>query len=169
MTTLMPVFSGQAVALMKKILLLLVLALGLTGALSAADFYVAPNGDDSNQGTKGKPFATLARATGFATDQVTHRFFKCGWASGGPAIYDAAFKPEWSLDNGAELSDGWALPDNGVVFSYSIRRKEAGIVRLGPDKQPLWKYIAPDKHDNHSCQPLPGGGFLAGETATNGM
>ncbi len=100
---------------------------------------------------------------------VAHRFFKAGWASGGPAIYDARFKPEWSLENGAELSDGWVLPDNGVVFSYSIRRKEAGIIRLGPDKRQLWKYTAPDNHDNHSCQPLPGGGFLAGETATNGM
>ncbi|MBM3891484.1 MAG: hypothetical protein FJ388_20420, partial [Verrucomicrobia bacterium] len=29
---------------------------------SAADFYVAPNGDDANPGTKAKPFATPARA-----------------------------------------------------------------------------------------------------------
>ena len=100
---------------------------------------------------------------------VKHRFFKAGWASGGPAIYDTEFKTEWSLDDGNELSDGWVLPDNGVVFSYSIRRKEAGIIRLGPDKKQLWKYVAPDKHDNHTSQPLPGGGFLAGETATNGM
>jgi hypothetical protein len=105
----------------------------------------------------------------FAAEPVKHRFFKCGWASGGPAIYDTEFKPEWSLDNGAELTDGWVLPDQGVVFSYSIRGKEAGIIRLGPDKQQVWKYIAPDSHDNHSCQPLPGGGFLAGETARNGM
>ncbi|MEI7945310.1 MAG: hypothetical protein WCJ02_01375 [bacterium] len=111
----------------------------------------------------------LLGASCFAADQVKHRFFKAGWASGGPAIYDAEFKPEWSLENGAELTDGWVLPDNSVVFSYSIRRKEAGIIRLGPDKKQLWKYITPDNHDNHSCQPLPGGGFLAGETATNGM
>jgi hypothetical protein len=104
-----------------------------------------------------------------AEEQVKHRFFKAGWASGGPAIYDAEFKPEWSLANGAELSDGWVLPDNGVVLSYSIRGKEAGVIRLGPDKRQLWKYVAPDNHDNHSCQPLPGGGFLAGETAKDGM
>lgn len=102
-------------------------------------------------------------------DGVQHRFFKCGWASGGPAIYGADFNPEWSLADGDELSDGWVLPDSGVVFSYSRRGKEAGVIRLGPDKKPLWKYVAPDKHDNHSCQPLPGGGFLAGETASNGM
>ena len=112
---------------------------------------------------------TLTTAASSAQEQVKHRFFKAGWASGGPAIYDAEFKPEWSLDNGAELSDGWVLPDNGVVFSYSVRQKEAGIIRLGPDKKQLWKYVAPDGHDNHSCQPLPGGGFLAGETARNGM
>jgi len=111
----------------------------------------------------------LACATCLAGDQVKHRFFKAGWASGGPGIYGEDFKAEWSLENGAELTDGWVLPDNGVVFSYSIRGKEAGVVRLDPDKKPLWKYVAPDNHDNHSCQPLPGGGFLAGETAKDGM
>lgn len=102
-------------------------------------------------------------------DPVRHRFLKSGWVSGGPAIYGAGFKPEWSLESAAESSDGWVLPDRGVVFSYSIRGKEAGIIRLDPAGKQLWKYIAPDNHDNHSCQPLPGGGFLAGETATNGM
>jgi hypothetical protein len=113
--------------------------------------------------------ATIARAADSADEPVKHRFFKCGWASGGPAIFNAAFQPEWSRADGAETSDGWALPDGGVVYSYSLRGKEAGIVRLGPDKRPLWKYVAPDNHDNHSCQPLPGGGFLAGETAKDGM
>jgi hypothetical protein len=102
-------------------------------------------------------------------DAVNHRFFKAGWASGGPAIYDEAFHIEWSLDNRAELSDGWLLGDGGLVLSYSLRGREAGIVRLGPDKQELWKYTARDRHDNHSCQPLPHGGFLAGETAKDGM
>lgn len=102
-------------------------------------------------------------------EPVRHRFLKSGWMSGGPAIYAADFKPEWSLANAAESSDGWVLPDRGVVFSYSIRGKEAGIIRLDPAGKPLWKYLAPDNHDNHSCQPLPGGGFLAGETAPNGM
>jgi hypothetical protein len=104
-----------------------------------------------------------------AQEQVKHRFFRAGWASGGPAIYGPDFKVEWSLDNGAELTDGWVLPDGGIVFSYSQRGKEAGIIRLGPDRKEMWKYIAPDKHDNHACQPLPNGGFLAGETAKDGM
>lgn len=104
-----------------------------------------------------------------AQEQVKHRFFKAGWASGGPAIFSDDFKVEWSVENRAELSDGWVLPDGGVVFSFSKRGQEAGIIRLDADKKELWKYVAPDKHDNHSCQPLPGGGFLAGETAKDGM
>mgnify|MGYP001317784913 CR=1 FL=1 len=120
-------------------------------------------------GWSGILLAALAVSGAWAQEPVKHRFFKCGWASGGPAIYGADFKAEWSLANGDELSDGWVLPDGGVVFSYSVRRKEAGIIRLAPDKTQLWKYTAPDGHDNHTCQPLPGGGFLAGETATNGM
>jgi len=31
-------------------------------AASAAEFYVAPNGDDGNPGTTERPFATLGRA-----------------------------------------------------------------------------------------------------------
>lgn len=104
-----------------------------------------------------------------AEDAVKHRFLKAGWASGGPAIYDAAFHVQWSADSAAELSDGWLLGDGGLVLSYSLRGREAGIIRLGPDKKELWKYTAPDRHDNHSCQPLPQGGFLAGETAKDGM
>jgi len=39
------------------------LGLALSGSPSrAAEFYVAPTGSDANPGTKGKPFATLARA-----------------------------------------------------------------------------------------------------------
>ena len=84
-------------------------------------------------------------------------------------VYDAAFHVQWSADNSAELSDAWLLGDGGLVYSFSLRGREAGIVRLGPDKKQLWKYTAPGRHDNHSCQPLPHGGFLAGETAQDGM
>ncbi len=34
----------------------------LTSTASAADFFVAPHGDDANAGTAEQPFATLARA-----------------------------------------------------------------------------------------------------------
>ena len=48
---------------MKPFTRLLVSALAFTAtAVFAADFYVAPTGDDANPGTQAKPFATLARA-----------------------------------------------------------------------------------------------------------
>jgi hypothetical protein len=97
-----------------------------------------------------------------------HRYLKAGWASGGPTIVGADGKFEWELKRKDELSDAWGLPDGGVVYSFSQRKKAAGIVRLGKDKKEMWVYTTVDKRDNHSCQPLPGGGFLAGETAKNG-
>lgn len=99
-----------------------------------------------------------------------HRFFKCGWNSGGPGIYSEQFQQEWALVNSDELSDGWALPDGGVAFSFSNRKqKTAGVIRLDADKQPLWTYTAPDGSDNHSCQPLPHGGFLLGECGKDAL
>ena len=97
-----------------------------------------------------------------------HRYLKAGWASGGPEIVAADGKVEWTLKRGDELSDAWALADGGVAYSYSKRGKAAGIVRLDKDKKEMWVYTAADKRDNHSCQPLPGGGFLTGETLKSG-
>ena len=48
--------------------LLTVLLLPSFGALHAAEFYVAPNGNDAHPGTKAEPFATLERAR----DAVRH-------------------------------------------------------------------------------------------------
>ena len=41
---------------------ILLLALFALNAAGAADFYVAPNGDDTGPGTLAKPFASLQRA-----------------------------------------------------------------------------------------------------------
>ncbi|MBT3198622.1 MAG: hypothetical protein HN350_01780 [Phycisphaerales bacterium] len=103
-----------------------------------------------------------------AEKPVTHRYLKAGWASGGPAILAADGKFEWQLKRKDELSDAWVLADGGVAYSYSRRGKAAGIVRLDKDKKEMWTYTAVDKRDNHSCQPLPGGGFLTGETLKSG-
>jgi hypothetical protein len=51
----------QATTLAARIILS-VLGLLLAQPVIAADFYVAPNGDDANPGTKAKPFASLERA-----------------------------------------------------------------------------------------------------------
>ena len=94
----------------------------------------------------------------------SHTFFACGWKSGGPAIYNAGFEKQWQLESPDELSDGWVLPDGGMVYSFSKRKeKKAGVVRLDKKKKVLWTYTAPNGNDNHSCQPLPHGGFLLGE------
>ncbi|WP_372847116.1 hypothetical protein [Pontiella sp.] len=93
-----------------------------------------------------------------------HPFFAAGWKSGGPAIYDAAFKKQWQLESADELTDGWVLPDGGIVYSFSKRKEGiAGVVRLDPEKNKRWEYRVAPGHDNHSCQPLPHGGFLLGE------
>ena len=102
-------------------------------------------------------------------DPVSHRFGKAGWKSGSIAIIDAAGKVEWKLKCDDETSDVWFLPDGGVVYSFSRRGKsQAGIIRLKRDKTMAWEYYVPKGCDNHSCQPLPHGGFLLGETAPDG-
>ncbi len=99
-----------------------------------------------------------------------HPFFTAGWNSGGPALYDASFEKNWQLESRDEFSDGWVLPDGGIVYSFSKRKQKiAGVIRLDKNKKEVWIYTAPDNHDNHSCQPLPHGGFLLGECATDGL
>ncbi len=53
----------------------------VTVAATAADFYVAPNGNDTNPGTQAKPFATLERAR----DEV--RSSKKSGAAGGVTVW----------------------------------------------------------------------------------
>jgi hypothetical protein len=99
-----------------------------------------------------------------AAEPAAHRLFVCGWNSGGPAIYDATLRKTWSLNVPDEPSDGWVLPGGDVVFSFSKRKEKlAGVIRLDKNRKELWKYTAPNGSDNHSCQPLPHGGFLLGE------
>ena len=102
--------------------------------------------------------------------EENHPFFTAGWNSGGPALFDASFGKTWQLESKDEISDGWVLPDGGIVYSFSKRKqKTAGVIRLDKNKKKVWTYTAPDNHDNHSCQPLPHGGFLLGECAADGL
>ncbi|MCD6393375.1 MAG: hypothetical protein J7M40_07700 [Planctomycetes bacterium] len=59
------------------------------------------------------------------------------------------------------LKAGWKSGSVAII-------DEAGMVRLAPDKTKAWEYYVPKGRDNHSCQPLPHGGFLVGETAPDG-
>ena len=70
-----------------------------------------------------------------AVSAEKHPFFVCGWSSGGPAVYDESFEPVWHFESDDEISDGWVLPDGGVVYSFSRRKQGvAGVVRLGADR-----------------------------------
>jgi hypothetical protein len=105
-----------------------------------------------------------------AAESVEHSFFVCGWKSGGPALYDEQFQKTWGLSSMDELTDGWVLSDGGVVYSFSKRKQKiAGVIRLDANKNKVWEYQVPQGHDNHSCQPLPHGGFLLGETSLDAL
>jgi hypothetical protein len=53
---------------MKRVGILLALLLAPLSALHAAEFHVAPRGNDAHPGTKAKPFATLERAQSAARE-----------------------------------------------------------------------------------------------------
>ena len=59
---------------------LLLLPLGSLHGAVAADFYVAPDGDDANPGTAEKPFATLARARNAVREKVAVGLTAVGWS-----------------------------------------------------------------------------------------
>ncbi len=101
--------------------------------------------------------------------ETAHRFMRAGWKSGGVEVFDKNGNTEWLYADDGELSDAWILPDGGAVFSFSRRKEdEAGVARLDNRQQLVWEYRVQKGRDNHSCQPLPHGGFLVGETAPDG-
>ena len=112
---------------------------------------------------------SLLPCVAHAGSKTTHRWLKAGWKSDGPAIIGHDGKIEQHLKQSDELSDAWHLSDGGVVFSFSQRKtKSAGIVRLDRNFEEMWVYTCSAGRDNHSCQPLPGGCFLAGESSKDG-
>ena len=115
--------------------------------------------------------ATMQLALGrSSTPETAHSFFSAGWKSGGPALYDKTFTKTWQLESDDEISDGWKLPDGGIIYSFSKRKEGiAGVIRLDADKNKLWEYQVQKGSDNHSCQPLPHGGFLLGECAKDAL
>jgi len=101
---------------------------------------------------------------------VKHRFLLAGWKSGAVEVFDKSDKTVWAVPSSDEMSDAWALPDGGAVYSFSRRKSgEAGIIRIDKNQKKLWEYRVAEGHDNHSCQPLPHGGFLVGDCAKDGL
>ena len=70
-------------------------------------------------------------------------------------------------DDGGDNWDyyGTLAYDPNNIIDY----EEAGVVRLDKEKNVLWEYRVPKGHDNHSCQPLPHGGFLLGECGKDAL
>jgi hypothetical protein len=91
--------------------------------------------------------------------KITHRFLKSGWKSGSVAIVGHDGKVEWEIKSSAELSDSWLLPNGNVIYSHSD-----GVTLVSQDKKVIWTYNVPSGKETHSCQPLPNGNFVIGET-----
>ena len=94
---------------------------------------------------------------------VRHRFIKSGCNSGSVAIVAPDGSIEWEYPIADETSDAWLLPDGDVVFAY-----KHGVREVRPDKSVAWDFPAPRDAEIHSCQPLPGGLFLVGESHNDG-
>lgn len=102
--------------------------------------------------------------------EVSHRFLRAGWKSGGVEVFAADGQSEWKVPSEDEISDAWMLPDGGMVQSFSRRKEgQAGVIRYDRNQRVLWTHIVEEGRDNHSCQPLPEGGFLLGESAMDGL
>ena len=97
-----------------------------------------------------------------------HSFFKAGWKTEQIRLVDKNGKSKWSSPAPQEPSDAWILKDGSVVHSFSQRHVGSGVIRLDANGKQVWKYTADEGRDNHSCQPLPNGGFLTGEASTEG-
>lgn len=103
-----------------------------------------------------------------ASVQAQHRLLVSGCGYDEVAVYAADGTKEWSFAEKNEADDAWLLPNNDVVMAYKY-----GIRIIRPD----WKSgkggdilkdrPTPNKGETHSCQPLPGGGFLIGESFNN--
>ena len=95
--------------------------------------------------------------------KVAHRFLKCGCGGQSVAIVGKDGAIEWEYKTGDECSDAWMLPGGNIIYSF-----KKGVRELKPDKSTVWEYLAPIGAEVHSCQPLPEGRFLLGESYNDG-
>jgi hypothetical protein len=97
--------------------------------------------------------------------QAQHRLLVSGCNYDEVAVYAADGTQEWVFAEKNEADDAWLLPNNDVIMAYKYGVR---IVRpdwkSGKDGEILKDRSTPNKGETHSCQPLPGGGFLIGES-----
>lgn len=93
-----------------------------------------------------------------------HRFLM--GVSGGErvTIVDETGAVEWNVDVTGETNDVALLPSGNVCFAF-----QTGAREVTPDEQVVWEYNVEAGGENHSCQPLDGGGFLIGESHAGGV
>jgi Mal s 1 allergenic protein-like len=95
---------------------------------------------------------------------VAHRFLK-GFSGGGSvAIVGRDGTIEWEMPVAEhEANDAWLLPGGNVLFGF-----KTGCREVNPAKQVLWEFRAAGGAETHSCQPLPDGNILVGESRADG-
>ncbi len=97
--------------------------------------------------------------------QAQHRLLVSGCGYGEVAVYAKDGTKEWSMVEKNEADDAWLLPNTAMVMAYKY-----GMRVIRPDWESgsggtvLKDRPTPDGGETHSCQPLPGGGFLIGES-----
>src|SRR5688500_17654923 len=99
-----------------------------------------------------------------STGPVAHRFLK-GFSGGGAvAIVGQDGKIEWELPVAErEANDAWLMPSGNVLFAF-----KTGCREVNRAKQTVWEFRAAAGAETHSCQPLPDGNILAGESHPDG-
>jgi hypothetical protein len=99
-----------------------------------------------------------------STGPVSHRFLK-GFSGGGSvAIVGKNGEIEWEIAVAEhEANDAWLVPGGNVLFAF-----KSGCREVNPAKQTVWEFRSAAGAETHSCQPLPDGNILVGESRADG-
>lgn len=97
--------------------------------------------------------------------QPVRKLLISGCGLGYVAIVDTAGKTYWRMPQAEETDDSWLLPDGHILLAY-----KHGVRELVPDlasgqgAKVVWERPTPEGGETHSCQPLPEGRILVGES-----
>ena len=125
----------------------------LVAGLKAADFYVSPTGNDTNPGTKGKPFATLPRARDAVREQKQHKPARnyTVWLRGG--VYALSETLVFSLEDSAaayHTMTNAAYPGETPILSSGVPLRNWQRLDKAPQNLPptargkVWVTDAPE-------------------------
>jgi outer membrane protein assembly factor BamB len=125
------------------------------GALLTADTAAPPTDVATAPATDAAPVST---------GPVSHRFLK-GFSGGGSvAIVARSGEIEWEIPVAEhEANDAWLEANGNVLFGF-----KSGCREVNPAKQTVWEFKSAAGAETHSCQPLPDGNILVGESRSDG-